>query len=37
MTLFVCTAIDSEPETCKRVRSGRIESTEVDVARAGLP
>lgn len=36
-TLFVCTAIDSEPETCRRVQSGRIESAEVDVPGAGLP
>lgn len=36
-TLFVCTAIDSDPETCRRVRSGRIETAEVDVAGAGLP
>ncbi len=36
-TLFVCTAIDSDPESCRRHRSGRIESAEVDVAHAGLP
>ncbi len=36
-TLFVCTAIDSDPETCRRHRSGRIESAEVDVPGAGLP
>ena len=36
-TLFVCTAIDSEPETCRRLRSGRIESSQVDVPGAGRP
>lgn len=36
-TLFVCTALDSEPEACRRHLAGRIESTTVDVAHAGLP
>lgn len=36
-TLFVCTAIDSDPESCRRQRAGRIESAQVDVAGAGLP
>ena len=36
-TLFVCTAIDSEPEACRRLQAGRIESSQVDVPGAGLP
>ena len=36
-TLFVCTAIDSEPESCRRHLAGRIESAGVDVPHAGLP
>lgn len=36
-TLFVCTAIESEPESCRRQLAGRIESARVDVAGAGLP
>lgn len=36
-TLFVCTAIESEPEAATRQRAGRIESARVDVAGAGLP
>lgn len=36
-TLFVCTAIDSDPEVSQRVRSGRIESSEVDVPGDGRP
>ena len=36
-SLFVCTASDSQPDVCKRDRSGRIEAFEVDVPRAGLP
>lgn len=36
-TLFVCTAIDSDPEVSRRVRSGRIESSEVDVPGDGRP
>lgn len=36
-TLFVCTAIDSEPESARRHLAGRIESARVDVAGAGLP
>lgn len=36
-TLFVCTARDSDPDTCLQDRAGRIEAFEVDVARAGLP
>ncbi len=35
--LFLCTAGNSDPETCARVRDGRIEVVEVDVAGAGLP
>jgi hypothetical protein len=31
------TAKDSDPEACARDRAGRIETFEVDVARAGLP
>lgn len=36
-TLFVCTAFDSEPESCRRQLAGRIESVEVGVPHAGLP
>jgi sugar lactone lactonase YvrE len=36
-TLFVCTAATSDPKTCEVERTGRIEFTEVDVPRAGLP
>ncbi|WP_436793569.1 SMP-30/gluconolactonase/LRE family protein [Actinospongicola halichondriae] len=36
-TLFVCTAIDSDPESCRRQMAGRIESVEVDVPGAGRP
>ncbi|MDZ7674309.1 MAG: SMP-30/gluconolactonase/LRE family protein [Acidimicrobiales bacterium] len=36
-TLFVCTAIESDPEACRRQRAGRIETATVDVAHAGLP
>lgn len=36
-TLFVCTAIESDPESCRRHLAGRIEAVEVDVAHAGLP
>jgi sugar lactone lactonase YvrE len=35
--LFVCTAGNSEPEACARLRDGRIEVVEVDVPGAGLP
>lgn len=36
-TLFVCTAVDSDPEHCRRLRAGRIEATEVDAPGAGRP
>lgn len=36
-TLYVCTAIDSEPEAAVRHRAGRIEAVEVPVPGAGLP
>jgi sugar lactone lactonase YvrE len=36
-TLFVCTALESEPESCRRHLAGRIESTRVEVPHAGLP
>ena len=36
-TLFVCTALDSEPEQAVARRAGRIECVEVDVPHAGLP
>lgn len=36
-TLYVCTALDSEPTAARRDRSGRIEAVEVDVPGAGLP
>jgi sugar lactone lactonase YvrE len=35
--LFICTAIDSDPEQCRATRSGRIEVVDVDVPHAGLP
>jgi sugar lactone lactonase YvrE len=36
-TLFVCTAMTSEPEESARTREGRIEAVQVDVPGAGLP
>jgi sugar lactone lactonase YvrE len=36
-TLFVLTAADSDPDKCRAVLTGRIETTPVDVAGAGLP
>ena len=36
-TLFVCTALESEPDSCVRHMAGRIEAIDVDVAGAGLP
>lgn len=36
-TLYVCTAIDSEPVGARAARAGRIEAVEVDVPGAGLP
>lgn len=36
-TLFVCTALESEPEACRRHLAGRIEAVTVDVGHAGLP
>jgi sugar lactone lactonase YvrE len=36
-TLYVCTAIDSEPVSARAARAGRIEAVEVDVPGAGLP
>jgi sugar lactone lactonase YvrE len=36
-TLFVATAPDSDPEKCRAARGGRIEITEVEAPRAGLP
>ena len=36
-TLFVCTAKDSKAEACLAERTGRIETFEVEVPRAGLP
>lgn len=36
-TLFLCTALESEPEACRRHQAGRIEAVEVDVGHAGLP
>lgn len=35
--LFICTALDSEPERCRASRSGRIEVVEVAVPGAGRP
>lgn len=36
-TLFVATAPNSDPEKCRATRGGRIETTQVEVPRAGLP
>jgi sugar lactone lactonase YvrE len=36
-TLFVATAPNSDPEKCRASRNGRIETTQVEVPRAGLP
>ncbi|MDO8434803.1 MAG: SMP-30/gluconolactonase/LRE family protein [Candidatus Binatus sp.] len=36
-TLFVATAANSDPEKCKRDRTGKIEITQVEVGHAGLP
>ena len=36
-TLFVATAANSDPEKCRADRTGRIEVTQVEVPRAGLP
>ncbi len=36
-TLFVCTALESEPESCRRHMAGRIEAVDVGVTGAGLP
>ncbi len=36
-TLYVCTALDSEPEAARAARAGRIEAVGVDVPGAGLP
>ena len=36
-TLFVATAATSDPEKCRADRTGRIEMTQVEVPRAGLP
>jgi sugar lactone lactonase YvrE len=36
-TLFVATAPGSDPEKCRADRRGRIETTQVEVPRAGLP
>ncbi len=36
-TLFVATAANSDPEKCRVDRTGRIETTRVEVPRAGLP
>jgi sugar lactone lactonase YvrE len=36
-TLFVATAANSDPEKCIADRTGRIETTQVEVPRAGLP
>ena len=35
--LFIAVAEDSQPETCREKRSGRIEFVDVDVPGAGLP
>jgi sugar lactone lactonase YvrE len=35
--LFIMTAADSDPETCRASRSGKIEYVDVDVPGAGLP
>lgn len=36
-TLFVCTALDSDPETCRTQLAGRIEAIEVAIPHAGRP
>lgn len=36
-TLFVCTALDSDPEACRAQLAGRIEAIEVSVPHAGRP
>jgi len=36
-TLFVCTAVGTDPAVTMAARSGRIEAVEVDVPRAGRP
>lgn len=36
-TLFVATSPTSDPEKCRAMRGGRIETTQVEVSRAGLP
>jgi sugar lactone lactonase YvrE len=36
-TLFVATAPNSDPEKCRATLGGRIETTQVEVPRAGLP
>jgi sugar lactone lactonase YvrE len=36
-TLFVATAGTSDPEKCRAARDGRIETTQVEVGRAGFP
>ena len=36
-TLFVATAPNSDPDKCRASRNGRIEITQVEVPRAGLP
>ena len=36
-TLYVCTALDSEPTAARAARAGRIEAIQVDVPGAGLP
>ena len=36
-TLFIATAPNSDPEKCRATRGGRIEITQVEVPRAGLP
>ena len=36
-TLFVATAPNSDPEKCRATRGGRIETTQVEAPRAGLP
>jgi sugar lactone lactonase YvrE len=36
-TLFIATAPNSDPEKCRAIRGGKIETTQVEVPRAGLP
>jgi sugar lactone lactonase YvrE len=36
-TLFIATAPNSDPVKCRAARGGRIETTQVEVPRAGLP